>query len=541
MKKIFIVIIAGILALSACKKNVLDRLPLDEINDATFWAKPEDLASFANQFYPTLINANNFWRIDDGSDNHVPSSVSPFIWGQYVIPSSGGGWDKSDWASIRSCNYFLERYHRVEGNPDLINAYVGEVRFFRAFYYFDKIKMFGDVPWIGKELQINSEELYNARDSRKLVTDSILKDLDFAIANLPERSSDDRLTKNVALAFKSRVCLFEGTFRKYHGLGDYEAVLRKGNEASEALINSGKYGIYSTGHPLDDYYDFFILNDYGITNEGIMWQKFEYDKVMHGRARRVLEGSTGYSKDFAEGFLCTDGMPISLSPLYQGDAHFDDEFVNRDPRMKQSIYTMELPITVSNAGAVSYQQTPEFNTQRCNTGYRIIKFFSPHQNDLQQDRAIKPTIIFRYPEVLLNYAESKAELGEINQDILDRTINLLRDRVNMPHLQLNVGFTDPSWPDWEVPVSPLINEVRRERRIELSAEGFRFDDIRRWKAGKLLNNIKTYIGAREPATSQYHIVYPGLTRTWNDKLYFYPIPTQELVLNPQFTQNPGWQ
>ena len=144
--------------------------------------------------------------------------------------------------------------------------------------------------------------------------------------------------------------------------------------------------------------------------------------------------------------------------------------------------------------------------------------------------------------MLLDYAEAKAELGECTQAVLDRTINLLRDRVGMPHLTVAVGFTDPNWPKWEVPISPLLNEIRRERRIETSAEGDRWDDLVRWKAGKLLENPKTILGTRNPADGNLRVVYPGFTaRKWDNKLYLYPIPTQEITLNPSLTQNPGWQ
>lgn len=143
--------------------------------------------------------------------------------------------------------------------------------------------------------------------------------------------------------------------------------------------------------------------------------------------------------------------------------------------------------------------------------------------------------------MLVSYAEAKAELGECTQEALDKSINLLRDRVAMPHLSVDVGFVDPNWPVWEVPVTPLINEIRRERRLETCAEGIRWDDLVRWKPGKLLENPKTILGARDPATGEYRVIYPGTTaRTWDDKLYLYPLPTQELSLNPNLEQNPGW-
>ena len=167
--------------------------------------------------------------------------------------------------------------------------------------------------------------------------------------------------------------------------------------------------------------------------------------------------------------------------------------------------------------------------------------YSPLAEDNEYIKCTLDDLIYRYGEVLLNYAEAKAELGECDQAVLDKTINKLRDRVGMKHLTTDVGFTDPNWPKWEVPISPLLNEIRRERRVELACEGLRWNDLCRWKAGKLLENIKTYLGPRDPATGEYRVVYPGMTRTWYDRLYLYPIPTDEFTYNPNLLpQNPGW-
>lgn len=541
MKKSIIILISILVSITiACDKDFMERFPLDKINDANFWKSPADLKTYANQFYPTLLDANNFWRIDNMSDNQAPSGMESFVWNQYVVPSSGGGWGKSDWEKIRSCNYFLGKYSSVQGNAAEINKYVAEIRFFKSFFYFQKVKQFGDVPWLNEVLQISSETLVAPRDSRKTVIDSIIKNLDFAALNLPEKSSDGRLTKYAALALKTRICLFEGTFRKYRNLGDHERMLREAIAAAKLIMDSGYFSIYSTGDPLSDYYNLFIKDDLNDNPESIMIQSFAFDKVMHNRNRILSEPGTGFTKDFAEAYLCNDGKPISVSSLYKGNAQFLEEFIDRDPRMKQSIYTPDRPILISSTGVKSFQPVPEFNNQRCNTGYRIVKFFNPNEKYYEQGRCVQPTFIFRYAEILLNYAEAKAELGECTQLVLDRSINLLRDRVGMPHLTQGIGFVDSNWPNWEVPVSALINEIRRERRVELAAEGFRFDDLRRWKAGKLLNNPKTYLGARDPATNNYRILYPGFSRNWEDKLYLYPLPTIELTLNPQLKQNPNW-
>lgn len=538
MKKL-VTIIGILFVVTSCNKESLDRFPLDKINDANYWKSVSDLKTYANQFYPILSRVNAY-QADNASDNQGPAAINSFIWNEYVVPASGGGWGKGDWSGIRSCNIFLDKYHSVQGDQPEIDQYVGEIRFFKSYYYFEKMKMFGDVPWLSRELQVDSDELVAARDSRKVVMDSIVKELDYAIAHLPEESSEGRLNKYAALAQKARACLFEGTFRKYHNLGDHEPMLRLAAAAAEELINSNKFSLYTTGDTDNDFYNLFLQEELNGNPEGIMIQRFILDKQMHNRVRQLGEFASGMTKDFATSYLCKDGLPIAVSPLYQGDAQFADEFVDRDPRMQQTIYTRARPYHITNDGEYQYQNVPQFDNGMCYTGYRLIKFFSPTQRDFEYQRNTLDDFIYRYGEVLINYAEAKAELGEATQQVLDQSVNLLRARVGMPPLTAVVAFTDPAWPNWEVPVNALINEIRRERRVELVAEGFRFDDLRRWKAGKLLEQSRTYLGARDPATNDYRILYPGKTRVWENKSYFYPIPLSELTLNPQLGQNPGW-
>ena len=228
----------------------MQRYPLDQLNEGNFWAGPEDLKTYANQFYTDL----DYLSYDEMTDNQGPMVASnvAYIWNEYTVPNSGGGWDFS---TIRSCNYFLKYYHNATGDQSEINKYVGEVRFFRAWFYHKLVKRFGNVPWIGKELQTDSKELYGPRDSRKAVMDSVVADLDYAIANLPASSSESRLTKYAALALKSRACLYEGTYRKYHALGDHEKMLQLAVSASESIINSTSFSLYQTGHPGVDYHN----------------------------------------------------------------------------------------------------------------------------------------------------------------------------------------------------------------------------------------------------------------------------------------------
>jgi len=539
--KIFSAILLLMSGVTGCNDEFMEQFPPDKINDQTFWKTVDDLQTYANQFYTSsvLTTINNYQK-EYASDNQANRNKDSYIWNETTVPTSGGGWAKSDWAGIRNCNYFLQRYGSVDGDQSTINIYVGEVLFFKAAYYYEKVLRFGDVPWLTRDLGTSSEELYAPRDSRVLVVDSIIACLDKAASWLPESMSEGRITRYTALALKSRIALFEGTFRKYHNLGDHERLIRAAAEAAKKIMDSGKFELYSTGNPEDDYHAFFQLNDMSGVKEAIFYVQYIIDKRTHNRVRETRECGSGHTKDFVESFLCSDGLPISLSPLYKGDAVFTDEFENRDNRLKQNVYTPERPVFITESGAEEFEEAPIYTTW-ASTGYRLYKTYSPYAADNEYQRCAIDDCPFRYAETLLIYAEAKAELGECDQAVIDATVNKLRDRVGMSHLNIPVEFTDPAWPQWEVSVSPLINEIRRERRVELASEGFRWDDLCRWKAGKLLENPKTYLGARDPETGEYRILYPGFTRTWYDKLYLRPIPTDEFNYNPNLgSQNPGW-
>ena len=243
----------------------------------------------------------------------------------------------------------------------------------------------------------------------------------------------------------------------------------------------------------------------------------------------------------------------------------EQELANRDPRATQTIQVESFFTNLDYPSLDYYKHiTADDNyvTQYCPTGYQTIKGYNP---SLPSGYFVETSdgIAYRYDETLLINAEAKAELGTITQADLDRTINVLRDRVGMPHLDVNVGFTDPNWPDYGYTLTPVLQEIRRERRVELAGEGFRWDDLVRWKAGNLLNNVMTYVGKKISTSSSmategfrsndgYVMVYPQYTnldlsyqenksRTWQDKMYLQPIPTGELQRNPQLQpQNPGW-
>lgn len=548
--------LSAVLAIVSCKNDdFLDKFPPDAFREATYFQNDQELSLFANRFYGSLPLSILQHR-DEQSDNMAPNNPDNFLFGTYTVPSSGGGWDTDTWDGIRNCNFFLENYQRVPGTTK--EKYAAEVRFFRALYYWEKVVRFGDVPLILKKVGYASPEIYGPREPHKKVMDEVLKDLDFAIEHLPEKASAEagRLHKDAALALKSRIALWEGTFRKYHNLGDERVFLEAAVDASEKLMAKG-YEIYSTGKPNEDYRNLFIQDNLAGNKEAIFHRHYlrAVETGRHEYSRRAKGSNNGCSKDFMEYYLFKDGKPISTTSYAYDDSTPSKEAENRDPRYAQTVATPGFVKTSSNPPVIV--NLPEIGTPVTTTGYWFIKGMSSDPKQEEAYSSDTDMFIFRYAEVLLNYAEAKYELGTLSQADLDRTINKIRDRVAMPHLTMGVA-ADTNASDYGYPVAPILYEIRRERRVELVGEGFRFNDILRWKAGKLLNNPKTIKGMKltdalkaeynSSAVSQlpvddqkYRIVYPAFPngRTWDDKMYLYPIPTDELKL-AGYKQNPGW-
>ena len=552
--------------LTGCNDSFLERAP-QSIVDQTYWNSVQDLESYANAFYGILpAGVTNVG--DTGADDQVPNSVNTYNWGMYTVPAENGNWSKSNWSNIRQINYFMTHYGTVTGEEYQINQYVAEMRFFRALEYFAKVRTFGDVPWLDEDLNVDSPELYGPRTPRNEVIQHVIEDLDFAIQWLPEgrvSSGNNRLTQDVALHVKARVCLYEGTYYKYHtelGLqGEANALLQQAADASDQLIESGRYDIYSTGDYEHDYYNMFMLDDKSNLSEAVLYIDYADPLRRHNAARGGYEANAGFSKDFVDRILYADGLPKALTSYPTGDETLAEELANRDPRARQMIMNDEFG-TETDPAYSPVGNDDAYIRQWCQTGYTNFKYVSQTQFNTGNAMQTYDGIAYRYAETLLINAEAKAELGTITQSDLDRTINKLRDRVDMPHLTVEVGFVDPNWPAAFGDISPLLQEIRRERSIELAGEGFRWDDICRWKAGHLLDNVMTYVGKKISADSDmaeqglrsaegYYIVYPnytnadlsyesGKSRTWDDKLYLEPIPLGEIQRNPALEQNPGW-
>ena len=603
MRTKYLLYIIALLTLGTSCKKVLDRSPQDAITDLNFWKSVDNLKLYCNNFYGRLSVPTS--TSDNQSDNCVPNTPNAFLYNQMVVPAKGGGWAYSDWQYIRNANYFLTHYQEVVDDPAVINQYVGEIKFFRAYEYFNKVKSFGDVPWINQDLNTNdSAFLYKPRTPRQTVIDSVIADLNFAVANLPtpDKAELGRLHKYAALQMLARVNLYQGTWMKYRNNSGWEAYLNNAVAAAKQIMQSNLYEIpkptalyyYKNGDLVDAktgthatrdyplyYREQFITEDLTPNKECVMPKIYVLDVLTSGLSRTVGEPNVGVSKDLIEDFLCDDGLPIALSTRYKGDDSAAVEFQNRDPRLRNMIDNRFLPNNINNGFLVSNYLSPISSSTP--TGYLAYKIRSPITKQNEANQTTYDMFVFRYAEVLLTYAEALAELGTITQTDLDNSINLLRARLDEPSLpggkMALLTLSPPADPNattiagksrYGYAVTPLIYEIRRERRIELAFEGFRWDDIVRWNAGKLIENPKTVYGivASQDVRNEYNDYYNSnifkgvnLTtindrdgkskqviapytipmRVWNDKLYLNPIPQDQINLGKgAIIQNPGW-
>lgn len=588
----------------SCSYTDLD--PLDGFTDQTYWKTATDLELYCNYLLTALPGATSTG--DSESDDMVSQSQSNYLF-NYMTVNDASGWD---WSYIRNCNYFMTHYSTAECSEDVKNGYVAEVRFMRSLDYFGKIKRFGDVPWYEENLQTNSDaELYKARDPRNYVLNKIIEDLQFAITWLPEKSwgtFGERPHKDAARQQLARVALYYGTYMKYHGESgsegwDATSLLALARDMSAAVMNSSAaYDIVkgeipdnafkgtevtstytdadgNTVEVTDEIYprpygNQFIQPNISNNRECVMGRYYDREQEIYSEVGRQEGGNgLGYSYDFAESYLMADGTPIHNDGSgYQGDDTYETMMAGRDPRMLQTIVNNhQCNYLMADGSASAYSFLFRVQNTAGVTGFPSSKF---HSSDITQQNARNTNFnwfIYRYAEALLINAEAHAELGTCTQAVLDETINKLRDRVDMAHLTVN-PVADAKPVDYGYSVSPLIYEIRRERRVELAHEGFRMDDLKRWNAMKLLSNPLTYLGIRisDDMTSLFAdrtgqatfdfgqtAVYQGERylapynvgidaeangRAWseNDKRWLYPIPQDQIELNPSLTQNPGW-
>lgn len=504
MKKnlIYILAAAGALTLGSCADD-LDRFPLSSLSPETYFNNEEELQTFTNNFYGQFPTAQSGYG---ESEDVVCIFTLPVttVGLTRTIPTTGGGWD---WGYLRNINLYLQYSHRCN-SQSAREHYDGVARFFRAYFYFEKVKRFGDVPWYNRPLSSTDPDLKKPRDSRQLIMDSVLNDIDYAIQHIPDDQELYLVTKWTAMALKSRICLFEGTYRKYHGIADYERFLNECATVSEQFIDQSPYSIYQSGDK--PYRDLFASMD-AIKQEVILARDYDNAKAVKHEANYYTMSTTygrpGMNKKIVNSYLMKDGSRFTDIPGYKTMQYYD-EMQNRDPRLTQTVVGpgyMRI-----NSDAV---MSPDFTAST--TGYQIIKWVTDASGDGYLGSS-NDYILFRAAEVYLNFAEAKAELGTLTQADLDKSIKKIRDRVGMPNIDLDAANANPDpylmaeqtgYHNVTGNNKGVILEIRRERTIELILEGFRYYDLMRWKEGKMLE---------QPFMGMY---FPGLTEGSGDNRY----------------------
>ena len=572
--------------LSGCNMNLY---PEDELSTATYFTSETELKEYSNYFYRMMPDPETMYA--EEGEHFISPIPSDLVVGIRDIHSGEAWWKKDNWKNLRKINYLLVNAHQCE-DIAARDHYRGVAYFFRAYFYFDMLRHFGAVPWYDAPLNAeDKEQLNKPRDSRDVVFNHIVEDLDSAFALLPKTRTAYEVNAYTALALKSRACLFEGTFRKYHAGSTFnggssvyneqlpwEEILTMAANCSYELMNSG-YKLYTSGE--EPYRDLFAT----LTPQEseVIWARaFSNDlNIKHNAQAWSVARTTSFTKRHADLYLMKDGTRFNQVQGYDTLGYLK-VFENRDPCMAQTIHA---PGYIQKGATKTYAVNMSMTT----TGYKYIKYImeSAYNN---WGGSVCSMPIFRLAEVYLNYAEAKAELGTLTQADLDKSINVLRDRVGMPHLDMATANANPCaymekcYPNVSQSANKgVIMEIRRERLIETPLEGLHYWDIMRWREGKAFT--QPYLGIYFPGPGKYDMTGSGkasinlmeegqtggggigvtklylgsdviltngtLGNMWafstlnfqfdENKDYLYPIPTNERVLtNGALTQNPGW-
>lgn len=510
--------VVAALALPSCNDAFMDRYPHTEIGVESYFHTEEDLRMYC---YGLMNTPGYDYTADAGTDDQATTDnveVKNLMTSAHPTSTTiTSGWN---WERLYNINFFLAHCEKAQVSPEILAHYQGIARYYRAAFYMDKVKRFSDVPWYDHPLSTNDEELFKPRDKRETVVDHIFEDYEFAAEHVKSDQPKGAIDKWIVLATLARHALYEGTFRKYHdelGLqATADTFLRKAVTAARRIMDEGGFSLYTTGHPESDYFTLFNSLDLSTNPEIIQAHYYDRTTASNGFWAYMFGNYIPCpTKDLVQAYLMKDGSYYSAQPGYE-TKQFVEEFQDRDPRIYQTLAYpgWELVNTMTYApGAGIYVQ----NLNKNFSGYHQIKGFI---NNKDQDYYYSIDFpVIRYAEVLLTYAEARAELGELTQADLDATINLLRDRAGMPHLSLQPQ-ADPVMQAAFPGIPAVLQEIRRERRVELVFEGFRFDDLMRWKAGKLLE--KEPEGLYFPGLGKYDLTGDGIED-------IYLIPSSESI------------
>lgn len=529
MKSFFNIIISTIVlaAISSCNDDFLDKVPLDDLSENAFFNTSTDLKTYVNGFYEDALPRYDYQGGSEGSLNVFLDLNSDVLINNANITGSlnrvgasgQAGVTSATWNTqydrIRRINFFLVNYDRVASRDVVANHYIGEGYFFRAWQYFELLKTFGGVPYVDRPLNVDEEELFAVRDSRNEMTKKIITDLDSAIMNLSWKgvsaAGAGRVNKETAIVMKARVALYEGTWERYHSQSgspfaepgkDGTEFLQMIPPAVQELIDYQGNNIFMSGGVFNEPYNQLFTQTDGATTEGVFFYRV-YDANQltnsHNFYDNIIDNGASITNRLIDAYLDADGIPQSLSA--RPFTTLNEKGGNLDPRFRQTVWTPDRGPMTSLPGRLQQSDydlryplvNNTIDTRFTATGYRRWKGAVLDVSRYRLGEA--DDILVRYAEGLLAYAEAKAILGTINQADLDQTVNVLRNRVGMTPMSLSdvnswsmaydakAGF-DPT-------ESNIVNEIRRERTVELALEGFRLDDLKRWAVyDKAINGYK---------------------------------------------------
>jgi len=493
MKRIFLLLFALCCVCVSCDLNTW---PEDKLVPENYFTNPASLKQWLNNCYTQF---DTYAIAEMEADDILDNSFTAFFGGTRQAATES--WS---WSMLRRINYFLENSSMCE-DKEAVEYYNALARFHRAWFYFDKVRKYGDVMWYDQVIGSTDEDLlYKPRDSREFVVSKMIEDLDAAADGLGvvknELSSD--VTKWTALALKARVCLFEASFRKYHDLDNYEELYQECADACSEIMASGQFHLYTEG--TTPYQDIFAM-DPAPACEAILARVYNSNlSLYHSITRDALSTHQGFTQRFMNHYLMKDGTYFSSKSGYD-TADFQEIFKNRDPRLSQTVWG---PGCVDKAGN---SLAEAFNLNAV-TGYFPLKFVV---NAKQNTNRSEDIMLIRYAEVLLDYAEAKAELGQFTDADAAKSINLLRSRVGMPALKVSTANASPDpllnkyYPNVAKKNSSnvgLILEIRRERTVELVMEGHRQWDLIRWCEGPAIDNtVNPFYGVYFKSTGRFDL------------------------------------
>lgn len=548
--------------------DFLDTPPKDIFTDSNFWISENNVKTFTWLNYDTFLGYGNntgttadfYFHTATNFDDNLDMNV--FTTFPTTANATNANWN-SYYTLIRRCNLMLERIPAVPMDEAKKNHYLGVAKFFRAYTYFRLVQDFGNVPYTDAYLAQNDADVYKPALNRNEVIDNVIKDLEEATTlMLPVDDKNITVNKFTAHALLSRVCVYEGTYKKYNLSQDGSMYFQKAKTASLAVMNNAAYKLNTDWKSL--YNSVELLG-----NTEVLLAKRYIRGVLGNSIQSYTNTSTvqsGLSKFAAESYTTTNGLPIKQvggNSQYLGDNTIVNTFANRDPRFAKAF------------GSVDYGYSDKpLNGLTSITGYIFQLYNNSATTGTEvttggQNQIDAP--IFTLSEVYLNYAEACAELGTATNADLNLSINKVRTRAGIAILTTDgsnasvggIQINDPqrtsSLEQISGVVNPLIWEIRRERRLEfMSWTSLRRADILRWKKGDYLDGVKNpdvLLGARIPSligtssktkvNADGYVIPYVITRTFiSPKHYLYAIPTNDINLylaeGIELKQNPGW-